>query len=260
MPAREFRLIALARSGGHAVWNWILSGAPGPVWYANNLPPQMDPRKAGKTRGFARSLPSVRGRKAGLARAATIAHSHERFPLQKLAVSRPSDRDGFPAGDRVDTVILVRDVFNTLASYTAGYRRKGAPHLKLAPPKAAKLWVEYAREGLRETQLLGLRPGELVTLVQFDRWRDDAVYRDFLCRRLAIDPAPAALTARPRMGGGSTFRRQGKRPAAEELDSRFLELADDERYRSFFTDEVVRVNAAIFGEARTRAIVEELRL
>ncbi|MEA2690772.1 MAG: hypothetical protein QOJ16_159 [Acidobacteriota bacterium] len=251
--ALEIRLLALRRSGSHAVVHWLLSQLPGRGVFLNSCKPGENPY-ASCYRGDSVARPQEidldRERDLGPTPKDFLLYNYEDRELPAVfsdAFEAEHDRWLGTSGRRFDLLVL-RDPWNNLASLLRWARGTVYPISPDSLPKAARLWKEYAREVLGETS--HLRHGR--TPVLFNRWVMDRGYRAELAGRLGVPFTDAGRDEVAPWGPatwGDSFDglaydgRAGEMPVLE----RWRWCAGDPFYRGLFDEEMIELSERIFG-------------
>ncbi|HEV2147211.1 MAG TPA: hypothetical protein VGR37_07395 [Longimicrobiaceae bacterium] len=257
---REIRVIAMRRSGHHAVVNWIRLHLPGRHCFLNECLPNANPFES-----CARSVCRVwtgrvqhrrifwdqeiagRHSKKGI-----LLYNFEDERLEDVASARfEANRARWLGESRERTDVLVlRDPFNLLASKLRwAYGRHAQPALEEFPGLVV-LWKQHAREFLGETQCLGAG----TVGINYNRWFTDAGYRRELVRKLGlVGDGDRGLQQVARFGPtlwGDTFdgmKYDGRAQQMKVLE-RWHTYRDDPLYRSLFRDpELIELSERIFG-------------
>jgi hypothetical protein len=228
----EYRVLAMRRSGHHAVINWMIHLCDGARWCHLNDPPMAKGNPFDHTQ-------DIFGEKGG--RRDILLYNVEDVEIAAYLNSQLHKRhdEWFGTSRRVVYVLIMRDVFNLHASRRAK-QVEGHTWLPFRPD----VYKSHAREFLGLTRMLD---GVLVP-VNYNRWVSSRRYR----RELA-----AALGLRFRRGGvrhvahiGSSFdgfRFHGKAHKMD-LSSRWRRFADDEVYLDSLADpELIGLSTMIFG-------------
>jgi hypothetical protein len=236
--ASELRVVAMRRSGHHAVIHWLLRQAQGPALFLNDVSLTAE----GELRGnrFSRYL--------NLPEAAAERDRAGDWVAKELLVWNLEDRGvaeladfcrrcrGRGASGRVRHLVVVRDPWNWLAS-----RFRAEPADPLDGGAALPRWKEQMRECLERTALL---PGCLA--VSFNRWVADESYRRHLAVELGL-PGSDSGFREVEWPGGSSFGSEGVRADNSVVLSRWRELAADPSFRAAFDRETVELGEAFFG-------------
>jgi len=146
---------------------------------------------------------------------------------------------------RTETVLILRDPFNNLASKRRANPDRDADYFRLE----RELWKSHAREFLGETDHLGRK-----TLLKYNDWFQDPAYRAAVARSLATDlPAdhPAgerALLEVPQVGKSQFDRRRFNGRAREmKVLERWKAMPDDPIYADLFADrELLELSRRLF--------------
>lgn len=220
LAPREIVVLGMARSGNHAVIEWLLSGA-GRSWvFANDLNVGQDPFQP-----------------AGL-----VHRSRGEEP--RLAVYSHEDFDPATVGDRVPGgahVLVLRDPYNLLASRLRAHSINpdavGMPSTRDAARMVMERWILHALEFIGQTHHLPNRFN-----VNFASFIGDSNYRRDLAAGLRIEPDDSTLKRVATYGRGSSFDRMrydGKADRMRVLD-RWREYAGDPVFQDAVRDPRIR--------------------
>lgn len=235
----------MARSGNHAVLDWIASMYPGKVDFWNNVA----------------TLPF----KLWFRKKSFLLRSHENRSLAEIFSSSLEQYHDLYFGKtrKRFNVLLVRDPFNLFASRlqqvinqgfdlsTHGFLM-GNPKYKYSahePHRFIEIWKEHAREYLGTTSYL---PDRKVT-IDYNRWVVDRNYRQQIAASLELpysEDTISRVVGRNEAGAGSSF--DGYDCSGEAAKMRVFErwkkMADNENYRLLFSDsEIWTLSDRIFG-------------
>jgi hypothetical protein len=249
--ALEIRLVALRRSGSHAIVHWLLRQLPGSGVFLNCCKPGENPY-ASCYRGdsVARGPNLDRERDAGPTPKDFLLYGYEDRELSEVfsdAFEAAHDRWLGPSARRFDLLVL-RDPWNHLASLLRWARGSVHPISLDSVTRAAERWKAYAREALGETRHLRHSP----TPVLFNRWVEDAGYREELAARLGVPFTDAGRDEVARWGPatwGDSFDGLAYDGRAREMPvlERFRWCAEDPFYRGLFDAELVGLSQRLFG-------------
>lgn len=233
-------VMALARSGHHAVTHWICKRFPGRVVYHNNCNHLLKWRNK-----------SVYKNGPG---GTTWVYSFENFDLNGFA----------PLGLRgqFDKVIIInRDPYNWIASSMA--KGKNAKLAILTEPFRSSqkqvqypnyfcnsmsrldMFKQYMDECLGRTNLIG----EDFYQVNYNKWFVDIKYRKKICKDFGVPFGDQGIDYVPPRGSGSSFDGRKFRGKGSEMDvlGRWKNFKDDERYLSLLTDEIKEYSRIYFN-------------
>jgi len=253
----------LKRGGGHAVVNWIARNLDRQVFHLNNA--FSKPWKA-RWRGekiFRRITdpdryggPGQRLYNVELPPGASY-HDVARMPKEVLLTNVeniPLDlvprnpvfgegADRFIGSSRSrQTVLVLRDAYNTFASVWHGKRRMRNRLHRFYRSE----WKAYAREFLGQTSFL---PEDTVK-ISFNAWFADDEYRRQTAATLGLDHADRGVDEVSSDGGGSSFSGQEFQNRARSMAvlDRWRQFVDDPEYVTAFDEETVELSRRIFGD------------
>jgi hypothetical protein len=233
---REVRLLAMRRSGHHAVVHWILSQLPGPGLFSNDG--KVDGGRLVGNR-FSRYVnlddDAVARDRAGelVAKDLYLWNAEDRAVEEMAALAAPAARG---ASREVVHLLVLRDPWNWLAS-----RRRAEPERPLAGTPELAAWKGQVREALRRTRLLAP-----LVAVDFRRWVAEETYRRDLAAVLDL-PFTDAGFREVALPGLSSFATDAVRADNAVVLSRHRELAGDPEIEAALDGETLELAAAFFG-------------
>jgi hypothetical protein len=252
--ARVLRVIGMARSGNHAIIDWILAQLSGRFCFLNCTEPGQSPFASAREladgrRHIANHPVDMEAEREGRhAPRDTLLYSHEDVFLGPVG-RWPVDR-GVGSARRRLNILILRDPFNLFASrFKAGFAQ--VSHLT-----ALRIWKQHAREALRPRHL----KDELV-VVRFNAWACDPHYRATLAQRLGLGGA-SDIDQVARCAGGSSFdglRYDGQASRMRVLE-RWRHYRGDPSYLGLFDAQTVALSEQLFGEIPGTAALSELAL
>ena len=253
----------LKRGGGHAVVNWIARNLDRQVFHLNNAFSKplkarwrgekifrriTDPRHYGGPgkRLYNVELPPDAGwhEMARMPKEVLLTNV-ENFPLEKV----PGEEMLGSGAERLigasrnrQTVLVLRDAFNTYASVWHGKRRmRNRLH-----GFYREQWKVYAREFLGETSFLP----ENTVKISFNAWFGDGGYRREMAARLGLDHVDRGRDEVSSDGGGSSFTGREFQDRARDMAvlERWRQVIGDPDYLDAFDEETVELSRRIFGD------------
>ncbi len=257
----------LKRGGGHAVVNWIARNLDRQVFHLNNAfskPIKVrirgerifrritDPDRYG---GPGRRLynvelpPGASWRDVAKMHKEVLLTNVENFPLKRVpgeAILGDGARRYIGASNKVQTVLVLRDAYNTFASVWHGKRRMRNRLHRFFKTE----WKVYAREYLGETSFL---PEDTIR-VSFNQWFSDLDYRRAKAGELGLDDEHRGLDEVSTDGGGSSFSGQEFQDRARDMAvlERWRHFIDDSEYVAAFDEETIELSQRIFGDITNR--------
>jgi hypothetical protein len=251
----EVCVVALRRSGHHAVLNWIAEQLPGPSFHLNNLKVGESPlttctkrlEHSGRAEEASRLV--ARMKEGGQPRPLLLTN-YEDCDLRQVFSREEQGRREIDLGvsRRRVIVLLLRDHYNLFASRLKRVRLgSNEPRENLQNALLARrLYVQYAREFLGETRHLG----EETVAISFNRWFVDEDYRRSISARLGGVYAESTLGVLAMEGAGSSFDGTRFRDRAQEMDvlGRWRELESSHFFHSIVNQRRLRrYTDRIFG-------------
>lgn len=256
--ACEVRIVALRRSGHHAVINWLLHQIRGRYAFLNDCRAGTNPFVSCRRSSSRYRAPFAQHNHMWWRQEAAGRHSKREFllynyedqtPAQVATAETEANRDRWVgrSGRRLDMLIL-RDPFNLLASklrWAYGERYQPSVDSLFATRDA---WKAHCREYLGDTSYLPSRCS-----VSYNAWFSDPSYRRSLADTLGVECTDRGLQQVARWGptvwgdsfdgltydGRAAEMRVLDRWRVYEDDPTFLRLVDDE--------ELVALSARAFG-------------
>ncbi|ASC70720.1 hypothetical protein XM38_016650 [Halomicronema hongdechloris C2206] len=237
---RLIQFCGIQRSGNHAVINWIIAQQSLKTCFINGVNPRHNPwfNNWGIAYHNYDYWPRERDRTGALVSKQLLLCSYENQPLNH--VFDPSFRlQRYVGGSRRrDSVLLLRDPYNTFASWF----KAGWP----LSEDTIYLWKQYAREYLGLSQQTP--PGTV--MIAFNQWFTQADYRQRLADALDLPFTDHGLDRITHHGGGSSFEQQvlqGKASHMKVLE-RFKGFLDHPDFIQIFRDpDLIDLSEQIFG-------------
>lgn len=233
----EWRVLALRRSGHHAVIHWIIRQCQGPGLFLNDCRLTSSGRLLGNrfSRYFNMAPREAENDLAGVELASKQLYIYN---LEDLSAQQFKEvtQAALPRGSsrRVMDVVVVRDPFNWAAS-----RQQAEPRLDLGAEGLIERWKSHARLALGHEH-----DGLLV--IYFSRWVRDRDYRRQLCGRLRI-PFSDAGFEEVELPGISSFDASQVALDNQVVLQRWKKRVWDEGYRRWMADEELLELAAETG-------------
>jgi hypothetical protein len=248
----EFRIVGMSRSGNHAVINWIMSQAQGPLCFLNCVEPKTNPfhsarplaRGGGAEDVYLTNMADFdfeRERQGTFSHKDYLIYSLEDCFLGMVASREFEDNHDVFVGRsaRRCDILILRDPFNLFAS------RLKSGYSQITLGTTARMWKQHAREFLgRRTYLTQ----ERISL-SYNAWVADREYRREIAHELGLSFTDAGFDTVAKTGDGSSFDglRYDRRASEMKVFDRWQQFADDERYRSLFDAELLELSRTIFG-------------
>ncbi len=252
---QELRVIALKRSGHHAIIQWIYGNLDGEFLFLNHCLPGRNPFRrefilAWKEKRFVTNIPGldVDQECSGKHHVKDcLIYNLENRELQQVATvefQKYHDQWLGRSLHRLDLLVL-RDPFNNVASQLALHFKSGRYSLDLLRA-SVQIWKSYAREYLGHTSYL---QNKLV--INYNRWFADRDYKLSLAERLGLNGIEKGVDDCARWGVGSSFdqlRMDGRASRMKVLE-RWRHFENNELFRELLSDPEIRVlSEQIFGE------------
>ena len=241
---KEIRVVGLRRSGNHALMNWIRKQCSSNIIYINNVhiyanpyrevyEDQLDKAKDSSLIGWRTDDIDFwrRESRGQFSKKDYLLYSYEDQPIDRLADKRFERKHDLYLGKsemRYD-LILMRDPFNLFASrLRASQRKNDNSHyldfmkVKSSKVSLARLWIDYAKEYLNETNYLS----NMKIPVNYNMWVLDKTYRQNIAESLGLDFSDTGFDEVMTNGGGSSFD-------GVSLSGKASEMMIFERYSHF---------------------------
>jgi len=248
------RVLALPRSGHHAVISWLVHQHGGRYCCLNNAGIEGNPfltaREVGSNLAAAGKLSVLNMARLRACRKGLLIYNCEGCPVEKAASAGGEENPDRYIGKsgRQTTVLILRDAFNLFASLLRWSRGTRHQPDRTTITDLIERWKGYAREYLGETAFLR----EKVT-VNYNMWFSDEDYRKRLAGEMGFRFKPGGTEAVPKVGPvvwGDTFdgMRFDGRAHEMKVTERWKHFAEDPFYRGLFLDrEVAELSEKIFG-------------
>ena len=224
--ALEYKLLAMRRSGSHALLQWIQAQAGGSGVHLNSCYAEGSPFAYcggdSQWNGYDPEA-EMSGRHAPKD---WLTYNYEnQLPEKVWGHALEDHRDAHVgASARSFDLILIRSFQNWIASYLPWYYgRENCPDLRLLR-SLIPTWTAHAHEAANPTV-----PGLVV--IYYDVWATSKDYRELLAGRLGLEFTDAGKEAIPRYGGGSSFE-------GYEFDGKASEMDVTNRFRNYTGDPI----------------------
>ena len=249
---KDLRVVGMRRTGNHALLRWIEQQQPGVTRHLNNVAAGKNPYRH-KADNLRRYHPEHREMsdayrkqsKGDFITRDCLISSYEDWSLMQITQPRFERNRELYLGKSAKTMdaIILRDPFNLFASrFKQNFIATKAKKLSMVD-----MWLEYAREFLRETAYL--QPN--LICISYNRWFSDQDYRRELADKLDIPFSDEGLSDVPTFGGGSSFdgTRLSGQARAMDVTNRWKTFEENEAFRQCFKDpELWHYSQRIFGD------------
>lgn len=256
----EICVVALRRSGHHAIVQWLLRHLRGHGCFLNDCRPGVSPFASGRRDNSIVDGIDVRLERQGcFTRKDYLVYNYENHELTDVFASAAVlARDAHVGRSRRRVTLLVlRDPFNNLASLVRWSQgRRFAPTADDVR-RCAQLWKAHAREYVGRSRVI---PGERL-VVSFNEWFLSREYRRGLAAALGLAFTDRGLNDVARWGPstwGDSFDGLGYDGRAQQMKvlERYRRYCEDERYLRLFDAEMIALSERIYGRIEgTEAIV-----
>jgi len=270
----EFRAFGLKRSGNHPIIMWIASLFDNPVYFYNCC--DVDPfrtrfpenkvsevlnlfhKNDDTYRWNEEDLDEIRCKKKNC-----IIYSYENKELKEFTeFIKDYINEEYMVGTSKHCydILILRDFYNFVASTIYKRRRNVLSNHKtnyddgkdiwvdgyMRVLKLSKLWVEYAKEFIEETDYLNNKIS-----ISFNQWVSDEYYRMFISSILGLRYSDKTLDYIGHFGQGSSFSNVALDGQAKDLDvlNRWKAFEDNSLYWNIIDNnpEAVELSNRIFG-------------
>jgi hypothetical protein len=230
---KKILLLAMGRSGHHAIINWIAQNHSGPVEHHNHCCLGWENKTL---LPWKNRIDKYNKKMAG---EKMIIKNIEDFDMDDFDLIKDFD---FVKGAQV--YIILRDHYNWIASSfkTGGYAKEkmNAPlenqrgELK---PSRKELWIKQAEHALNNK----------FQSINYNKWTLDKSYRTELCSDLGLSKEDKGLLDMSRYCGGSSFEK-GSSVETEKLMKRWQVFSEDQEYLKIVSDKkMVNLTEKFFG-------------
>lgn len=238
---KMIQFCGIQRSGNHAVINWIIGQESSKTCFINGVFPGENPwhKNWGISYPNYPYWPKTRDLAGAFVSKDLVICSYENRELKKIAKDRKLLPKYFGNSTENYSVIIIRDPYNTFASWLQ-------KNWQLTT-EIIQLWKDYAYEYLGKTNYL---KGKKI-FVSFNQWFLDSNYRKKIAESLGLDFSDKNLNYVSFHGGGSSFDEQSLNRQAQEMNvlNRFHNYLEDAQFLQIFEKdpEIGKLSAEIFG-------------
>lgn len=258
----EIRVVAAARSGHHAVINWILQQIGGHRVFLNSCAPDRNPFTCCQKRHSVVYVDEFLAREGSLLRLfwslqsagrfsnkACLAYNYENLPIEAVRTEvfeRNREKWLGKSRRRVDLLVL-RDPYNLFASKFRWHEQYvHEPWEADRTAEEVSMWKDHAREYLRSR----MEDSESVLGVSFNRWFSDRDYRISIAGRLGLTFSDRGLGTVGVWGYGSSFDFMDFDGQAQHMSvlGRWRSYQRHRQFSEIFRDrELVELSESVFG-------------
>lgn len=251
----EIRVVALMRSGQHAVIQWMANNCEGTRCLLNNVPLEGDIFRWQEKAISAYAGNSVAGldvekeRAGDFSRKDYLIYNHESLDLRLFLEHELEAQHDVRFGKsrcRKDVLIL-RDPFNLFASSLKFYVRDGFKGIfpMVLRSRINFLWKQYAKEYLGLTCYLTHDK----VVIRYNQWMSSPEERIIIAGKLGLAVKEDRVDFVPLFGGGSSFDQMDFNGAGSQMKTseRWKAFQDSDLYQGFFDEEMIALSEQIFG-------------
>lgn len=242
------RIVGMARSGNHAIINWILAQLPGRWLFLNCVEPKTNPFRTARPtdtgRCYETNDPDFDLAAEQRGRLSTKDHllfsQEDTFLTPALGGPTTAIQDAaVGAARRRCDVFILRDPYNLFAS------RRRLGYQMITDETAVRIWKQHARVFLGERRYLRAP----TICISYNAWVRRRAYREAIAGALGISFTDAGLDRVALCGGGSSFDGYRFQRFAKHMAvfDRWRHYTDDPAFWRLFDPEVMRLAEQIFG-------------
>ena len=255
---REIRITGLARSGNHAVINWLISQIQGEYCFLNCAEPKTNPFLTARPlsedgSAFQTNISgfSIEEEQQGnVQKKDFLLYSYEDVFLSMLdkKIFRENRHDWLGASICSENLLILRDPFNLFASRKKSGFLDGQDEIHGLRPitnlTLKRIYKQHAREFLGRSKLL-----KNLVRVNFNKWASEKNFRREIAERLDISFTDSGFSEVKPVAGGSSFdgTRYSGRAEKMQINDRWRTFSEDEEYWALFDPELADLCREIFG-------------
>ena len=239
-PRKRILVMAIARSGHHAVIHWICKNFNGIVMYYNNCNHLLHWRNK------------------------SVYINNDRMGIIAVCSFENFDLNGFKElglNNKFTHIVFVhRDPYNLFASSLAKGKKGLALIDKTFRPSQKRvkytqyhcgtmtrqdMFVQYTKQILGEEDYIG----EPIIDINYNRWFAEKTYRMEICDKLDMKHTDEGLDYVSLRGGGSSFdgRKYRKKGTKMDVLNRWKHFVNDEKFNKLLTDEIKEYSKRYFN-------------
>jgi len=257
----EYRIIALQRSGHHAIINWIISNIKGRLYFLNNCCPEVNPYSSFNPKGSVVDIINIDNEiKSMFSKKDYLLFNYENKSLKNIfSETFYNNIDNWVGKSKnIRNILILRDPFNNFASKYkwAISGTQWVPSLDDIK-KLPEIWKTYAREYLDETKFI--KNDKFV--INYNKWFSDKFYREYLAKELNLLTIENGIKTIAKWGPntwGDSFDNLDFDGRANEMKvfDRWRYYATDKFFISLFQDkELIELSLRIFGHIQDTEIL-----
>ncbi len=240
----EYIVMALRRSGQHAIISWIMALTNGDSHHLNNVRPNRNPYNcvghAPKNKDWVRN--GLRGK---FKHVACLVYNYEHRPIGQLTNLGFDHNKCVGASGATNRVLILRDPFNNAASLRKRIKNKNNDYGdKVFDLRSfTKVWRQYAQEFAGDTNLFKNK-----VCINYNRWCTTASYRLKIAEQLGIKQDSSPYLKVPRIGMGSSFDSRKFNGKADQMEftTRWETYRDRPKFRALFDSKTIKLYRRIF--------------
>lgn len=261
----EFRIVGMARSGNHAIINWIINQIDGNYCFLNCAEPKTNPfcsaRPLHDGMTYQVNYPDFdlpEEQRGNFTRKNYLLHSYEDCFLGMLTKKLfENQHDTFVGSsrNRVDILIL-RDPFNLFASRKKSRlleKHQALGCKTVTSLTAARIWKQHAREALGVKKYFKREK----VVILYNSWVRDETYRQRIATQLGLTFTDAGIQNVSGCAGGSSFDGLQFDKAATKMNvlDRWKHFTKDSDYFQLFDEEMIELSNRLFGRLPVEALM-----
>lgn len=216
-----YSILAIRRSGCHALAGWLGGLMPNGVFYCNNNSTSVSEVLINGE--YMRLTPELSREPR------PILYGRENQSLTDWCSKKP-----IPFAE-VTTLLLIRDPFNHLASYMKLFKldEKGGQN---GIEQWYKMWIAYAMEATEFSNELDIT-GDKIIITDYNQWCGSREYRDALAQQIGFENKDVGIDYVSGHGGGSSFTKRATTGTdlREQVTKRYLHYLDNDVYREIIS-------------------------
>jgi len=252
MNQHEFMVVAMRRSGHHAIVNWIMDNFSGSKCFINDAKLNTNPYKTGSTRTSIWNHFHQQQEAAGDHQPKDLLmYNYEDQDLSQVPGKQfTKNHDQWVGKSKTyNSLIVLRDPYNLIASKLRWYRGEKWKPSKQELDQTPVLWKMYAKEFLSQTSYLKNK-----ICINYNNWFSSRDYKKQLAQKLFLSSFDKGVEKVAQWGPntwGDSFDNTKFEGQASQMKvlSRWQAFKDDSEYIKLISDkELQSLSHQIFGK------------